>query len=99
MDFKEDHSAAKDLTIKITIASIFLNLLQHIFSDTAMSVNYPDTYNHDFFLISSYFYVTLLYSLTYQQFIFATSSIRSRFDLLNMNLKFVPKFSRVKIQF
>lgn len=99
MEFKEDHSAAKDLTIKIAIGSIFLSLLQHIFSDTAIAINYPDTYNHDLFLMSSYFYVTLLYSLTYQQFLFATSSIRSRFDLLNMNLKLVPKFSRVKIQF
>lgn len=89
MTHKEDFPDGKDQTIKIIIGSTVFNILNHVFVDVAMAVNYQEDYTHDYFLLASYFYVTLLYTLTYHKFIFATSNIKSRFQLLNENLKFV----------
>jgi hypothetical protein len=89
MVHKEDHSDCKDLTIKTMIGSTIINITIHVFTDFAMATNFHEHYTNEYFLLCSYFYITFLYTLTYHQFIFATSNIKSRFKLLNRNIKFV----------
>jgi hypothetical protein len=88
MKYQEDHLYVKDFTTKFIVGSTLLIIFMHIYTSVAVATNDPDS-DHGFVMLSSYSFVTLIFSFIYQQFIFATSNIRSRFNLLNSNLRFV----------
>lgn len=89
MYYRENHTEFKDLTLRIMLGSLLIHISIGFFSVFAMAVKYPLEYKNDYYQHFGFFYVTCVYILTYHKFIFVTSSIRTRFKLLNMNLMFV----------
>lgn len=85
MLYNEDHSAAKDLTLGILTGSQLINISVVAFTMFAMNTHYDEN-GCDLILQASYLIITSIYMLTHHQFIFVTSNIKSRFQLLNKNL-------------
>lgn len=84
MRYKIDHSDEKDFSIKIIFGSFIISIILCGF--TLFHINIHSEFESEYFLQATYFYITQVYILTYQQFIFATSGIKARFKLLNKNL-------------
>lgn len=86
MMHSENHCEARELTLKIVIGSQLIIVGMIAFGIFALSIHYPKDFTIDWSLQISYWFVTSAYVLTSHQFIFMTASIKSRFELLNMNI-------------
>lgn len=86
MKFKANHSSFKTLTIQTIIGSQLIYLALSFFTTFSMHLHLKEAFEFNFHFNIAFSYISFVYCLTYHQFLFATSSIKLRFELLNMNL-------------
>jgi hypothetical protein len=76
------------------IGALIITFLLFGFASFVMEISSDESY--DTLLNISYFYVTMVYILASYQFIFSTSNIKMRFEMLNGNLMWVHQCKEQK---
>lgn len=89
LHYREDHTAVKSWTINTIAGSQLINFLVSAFIIFVLAAHYPNLYEPEYILYASSLFVTLSHFATFHQFIFVISSIKSRFKILNENMKWV----------
>jgi hypothetical protein len=84
MHFQVDVLEMKKHMLRLIIGAGLLSLILQFFGDRLIKFNYDESF--DMMLNASYHYVSAVYILTCYQFIFATMSVKLRFDVLNGNI-------------